>query len=132
MSPKQAQKRYWKVFYPSIAAFMLSTGLASWAIKGAELPLPAQVALALMPAACIIWFLWGHGRWLFEIDEYQREQDFRALLGGVGVTLAFCTTWGMLEMLVDAPKFPVYYIFVLYTLAYSACKIAITKRVTCQ
>ncbi len=125
MTPKQAKHRYWKVFIPSMSLYLVSTFVASLFIKSGDLPLIIQIGLALIPSICILWFIWGHGRWILETDEFQRYREMKAVMGGAGLTLAFVSIWGFMEMLVNAPKFPVFYIFVIFCGAYSLSGCAI-------
>lgn len=119
MNPKQAKKRYFKNFIPSMTGYLISTFVVALSIKKFELPVAVDVCLAIIPALFILWLIWAHARWIFETDEYERFRQIRGVLIGVGLTLAFTSIWGFLEMLVDAPKFPIFYIFVVFCVAYS-------------
>jgi len=119
MNPRQAKKRYMKVFIPSMIGYLITTFAVSLVIKRLDLALGVNVALAIIPTLFVLWLLWGHGRWIFETDEYERFRQIRGILIGVGLTLAFTTIWGFLEMLVEAPKFPVFYIILIFCGGYS-------------
>lgn len=119
MNPKQAKKRYCRVFFPSMGGYLIATFIVSLITMRWDLPVALDIALAIIPALFVIWLIWGHGRWIFETDEYERFRQTRGVLIGVGATLAFTTVWGFMEMLVDAPKFPIFYIIVVFCAAYS-------------
>jgi len=119
MTPMQAKKRYFKVFVPSMAAYIITIFSVVTIIKSTELPVWVQYGLAIIPALCVWLTLWAHGRYIMETDEYDRHRQTQAVMIAAAVTLTFSTGWGLLEMLVDAPKFPVFYIFVLFCAAYS-------------
>ena len=119
MNPKQAKKRYMKVFVASMTGYLISTFIVSLIIKRIDLPVALNIGLAIIPALFILWAIWGHGRWIFETDEYERFRQIRGVLIGVGLMLAFTSVWGFLEMLVEAPKFPVFYIFAVFCVGYS-------------
>jgi len=119
MGPRDAKRRYCKVAIPSMIGYLISTFVVTLIIRRLELPVGANITLAIIPALFILWLIWGHGRWIFETDEYERFRQIRGVLIGVGLTLAITSIWGFMEMLVDAPKFPVFYIFVLFCFAYS-------------
>lgn len=119
MKPAEAKKRYYKIFAPSMALYLIATLGASWYLKGNEVPQTGKYILALFPALFIWWFVWGHIRFFREADEFERSRQISGALFGIAVLMVFSTGWGFLEMLADAPKFPVFYIFPLFCVAYS-------------
>jgi hypothetical protein len=50
-----------------------------------------------------------------EQDEFQRMVVVRAMLWGIGLTLAITTVWGFIETFANAPHFPLYLVFPLFT-----------------
>ncbi len=119
MSPKLAKQRYCKILFLSMAGYVLSILAVTLLTKFMDVPFFLNVGLAIIPALFILWLIWGHGRWIFETDEYERFRQMRGVLIGVGGTLAFTSVWGLMEMLVDAPKFPAFYVLVVFCAAYS-------------
>lgn len=119
MKPALAKQRYYKVFVPSMTLYLIATFGAAWTLKNYELSQMLRSGLAILPALFIWWFLWGQIRYFREADEFERARQVSGALFGIAVLMIFSTGWGFLEMLAGAPKFPVFYIFPLFCLAYS-------------
>lgn len=119
MKPTEARKRYYKIFFLSMGLYLISTFAAASVLKKQDLPFPLEYALAIIPALFVWWLIWAQARFYKESDEYERSRQVTGMLYGVGAVLVLSTGWGFLEMLADAPKFPVFYIFPFFCMAYS-------------
>ncbi len=73
------------------------------------------IAIALGPALAIIASLVAVGLYIVEEqDEFQRMLFIRSILWGVGLTLAFTTTQGFLELFMPVQKFSLYAVYPLF------------------
>ena len=90
-------------------AALLSTGRAEATI--------VSVGLALVPGIAIVAMIWAIGRLLVELDdEYLRLLEIRKFVVATGVMLALSSVWGLLELLANAPRVPVFYAFPVWCL----------------
>lgn len=111
-----AAKRYLWRFLPSMAAYIVVLmGIVTWFQLS-----PPQGAVrylgAVAPAVPLLGCIWSMGAFLTEEqDEFERMVVIRAMLWGIGLTLAATTVWGFLETFADAPRFPLYLVFPLFT-----------------
>ena len=119
MKPSIAKQRYFKIFVPSMALYLITTFGATWLLKSNEVDQIFKYVIALIPALFIWWLVWAQIRYFREADEFEKARQVSGALFGIAVLMVFSTGWGFLEMLADAPKFPVFYIFPLFCLAYS-------------
>ncbi len=119
MKPVEAKKRYFSVFIPSMALYLITTFGATWLLKSNEIGQVIKYIIAIIPALFIWWLVWAQIRYFREGDEFERARQVSGALFGIAVLMVFSTGWGFLEMLADAPKFPVFYIFPLFCVAYS-------------
>jgi len=119
MKPAHARKRYFKIFFPSMALYLVAVFGATWLLKFNEIGQTFKYIVAIIPSLFIWWLVWAQVRYFREADEFERARQISGALFGVSVLMVFSTGWGFLEMLADAPKFPVFWIFPLFCVAYS-------------
>ena len=114
-TPKQALRRYLKIFVPSMTAYTGFIFLAGYLI-GEEIVSGATVyAVALLPAAAALMFLYGYFRFISETDELSRRVVTEAIMVGAAGILALSLTWGILEMFVDTlPRLPLVYVVPIF------------------
>ena len=75
---------------------------------------PAYV-LAVLPALPILGMLVVIGLYLAEeTDEFVRNMQIQALLGGIGGTLAVVSVWGFLEDFAHAPRLDLFMVYPLF------------------
>ena len=107
-----ALRRYLRRFVPTMIVYVLACFTVS-SILG-EPGEPTGVSaylLAMIPALPIIAVFWILGRYLVEeTDEYLRMLTVRQMLVATGFTLTLATLWGFLEIYVDAPHIPLFFV----------------------
>lgn len=115
LTPKQALRRYFKLFFPSMTAYMVAIFIAVKLLKNNIVTGPLIYPIALLPGLAALVFLYGYFRFIWETDELQRKIQIEATLVGVAAILTFTLTWGIMEMfLPDLPRIPMFWIFPLY------------------
>lgn len=117
MSHKIAHRRYMKLFIPSMIGYLIGIALVVSFRQNENISQYILMALSLIPAACMFTWMWGHWRFINEIDEYMRTRHMRAIMFGLAIILSLATFWGLLEELVGVPAFPVFFIVPLFYLA---------------
>jgi len=114
-TPKQALRRYFKIFIPSMTAYLVTITLAVRLIKGEIVSGYLIYAIAILPAIAALVFLYGYFRYLRETDELLRRVQTEATIVGVAAVLSLTLTWGLLEMFViTLPRIPLFYVFPFY------------------
>ena len=118
MAPRTAAyRRYRRRSMVGAAAYLVSSGLATWLVPDHAPPSAGPVALAVMAGAGTLVWMWATARYLVEIDdEYQRLLQVRAMLVATGVTMAICSMWGMVELFTTAPHLPLFLVFPIWCL----------------
>ncbi len=119
MKPVEARRRYFRVFIPSMGLYLLSTLGATLLLKSNDVTHWLRYVIAIIPALFIWWLVWAQVRYFRESDEFERSRQITGAMYGIALLMIVSTGWGFLEMLADAPKFPVFYIFPLFCVAYS-------------
>jgi hypothetical protein len=112
-----AQRRYLSRFFPSMLAYVLFFSVADYIFHRHHLTGVAAVGLAILPAIAIVASIVVVGLYIAEEqDEFQRMLFIRSILWGVGLTLAFTTTQGFLELFLPVQHFPLYAVYPLFWL----------------
>ena len=128
-TPKQALRRYLKIFVPSMIAYLVFIFMAVRLIKGEIVTGPLMYIAALLPALAALAFLYGWFRYIREMDELQRRVQVEACMAGLAVILALTLTWGILEMFIlTLPRVPMFYIFPLYFAAQGLATWRLSKK----
>ncbi len=95
--------------------YLATTALIGPVSEQFGMGLTGRVALAILPALCLIYWIWAIGRLLADLqDEYLRMLEVRKALIATAITLAFSGGWGLLELVDDVPRFPVFFIIPLW------------------
>jgi len=128
MTQKHAHRRYMKLFVPAMAMYVLSIVGISLAKKNDSMPEMLLYGVAFVPAIFVLLWIWGHMRYITELDEYLRGLQVRAVLFGMAAIMAFSTVWGLLEELAAAPAVPIFYVVPGFYLVYGIAHVIIAKR----
>ena len=89
-----------------------------------------RFAIGLLPAVPLaIWFVYLY-TYYQKLDEIHRAVAERAALITTGVTLTFTTAYGFLEINLDYPHFPLFFIYHVVLGAFCIAYFVILKRMT--
>jgi len=118
VSPESANRRY------LIRTFLFMGGYVAVnvaAIFGAfdDLKPRAAVAFALVVSAPLIGHIWAFLAWLRESDEFVRGVAVKRMVTAMGITLAVCSAWGLMELYAKAPHVSAAMVVPLFWLAYA-------------
>ena len=134
MTEKQATNRYYKAFIPAFLLYVVGILAAVWARDNLitaqsvfdfwsqnqiELAQVIYYLLALIPIVAIYGIAWAQWRLVSELDEFLRMIQIKGLLFGLLCILAIATGWGLLEMLIRAPKLPIFLIVPIFMVCQS-------------
>jgi len=117
-SPVTPSASGWRQFATGLALYALAITAASVAVRVADPPTSARVALALAPAVA---FLWGMRGWLRAVrafDELGRRVFAEAAAVALCVVLAAAATYGLLQAFVGVPPVHGFVVFIVGGIAY--------------
>jgi hypothetical protein len=114
MTPQRARRRYSVGWWLSMAVYVVLVLGVSLAIKRLGIEGPALYPLAVLPSLPLIYSIYVMGRYLVEMDEYQRAMQMRRMLAGLGATLTVCSAWGFLELFAAAPQLDLYLVYPMF------------------
>lgn len=127
MTNKEAHKRYFKAFIPSMAGYVLSIMAASIILGGNEAATPLAFILAVVPAIFVFIFMWAQARYVMEIDEFMRMLQVKAILWGMVITMGVTTAWGLLEFYTPVIKVPIFFVLPTFYAVYGIASGILTK-----
>ena len=128
MTLKQAHRRYMTVFIPSMLIYVISCFTVETAIEKNQFPLAVSYALALIPAACMLVWMWGHWRFVREIDEYLRWIQIQAVLVGLACIMSISAGLGFLQLMADVPYISLFWIVPGFYFAYGIAAMVLGWR----
>lgn len=110
-----AVRHYLLRFTLAMALYVVFLLLAVWAFPRYHPAGLLAYLLAILPALPIIGVIGVVALYMAEEpDEFQRALLVRAMLWGIGLTLAATTAWGFLEVFRLAPHLDLYLVFPLF------------------
>lgn len=130
MTNLEAKRRYFRVFIPAMAVFLLTSGAIAWMGEDNLGASPAVYAVAMVPTVAQIALFLAHLRFISEIDEYLRTIQTQAVLFGLAVILCIATGWGYLEALADVPRLHILWLNPIYWIAYGVASTVLSVRAT--
>lgn len=129
LSPKQALRRYMKVFVPSMIAYVAFIFLAVSLIKAELVSGPMVFVMAILPGLAALSFLYAWFRYIREADELQRRVQTEAIMTAVAAVLSLTLTWGILEMLIETlPKLPLFWVFPIFMIVQGLAVWRLSKK----
>lgn len=128
MTTQQARRRYMKIFIPSMIGYIAGVFANKFLIDETVAPGLGTYVLALIPALFVFAWVWGHARYILEVDEFVRMLQIKSVLYGLIVLMALTTAWGCLEFFAQAPAIPIFYVLPGFYLCYGIAALIIGKR----
>ena len=112
MPTNPAQRRYLGRMVIVSITYVAAIFLASTLLPKGSAATPATIAIALVPGLAVSGFIWALGRYFTELDdEYLRLLEIRKALVATALTLAFTSSWGILEIYTDVPRVSLFWVF---------------------
>ena len=124
----KAAKRYFKVFVPAMIIYLIGVFGISWADNKSYLPQSAIFILTIIPALAIFVWMWAQWRYVKELDEYLQKLQTEAMMIGLMTVTAIASGWGLMELMTDVPRVPIFFAGPGFYLVYGIATVALTKR----
>ena len=128
MTYQNARRRFLITIAISMTVFLLASIALGWAAKSAFLPNYVLWILVLVPVLALLAPLRAQWRYLGELDEYLRNLEVRAIFASLAVLLILASGWGYVELYLDAPSLPLYWLNPVYWVAYSVGSMFVAMR----
>ncbi len=125
---KEAEKRYRKVFIPAMGIYVIGVFGISWGEEQSYLSAGAVSALTLIPVLAIFAWMWAQWRFVKELDEYLRQIQTEAMMIGLMIVTAIASGWGLMELMTDVPRIPIFFAGPGFYLVYGIAYTVLAKR----
>ena len=109
MIQKHAHRRYLKIFIPSIIVYLIGVFGISWAEDKSFLPPYTIYILVFIPILAIFAWMWAQWRYVKELDEYLSKIHTEAMMIGLMIITAIASGWGLMELMTDVPRIPIFF-----------------------
>lgn len=111
-----AYRRYMARLFGAAVVYVGAVFLASRLIPDHAHASPGIIAVALIPGAATLAMIWAIARLFVELDdEYLRMREVRKAMIATGLLLSLASVWGLLELMTDVPRVPVFYVFPVWS-----------------
>ena len=125
---KAANRRYFKVFWPMMALYVVLIFATTWAVGTDSAPLWARPLAAIVTAAPLMVVLWSMLRLALETDEYTRIQHLQGLAVGGALTAGAIMLVGLFQIFDVIGSIEVFWFGPLYFVAFGLSRAALHVR----
>jgi hypothetical protein len=119
-----------KLLIPSMVIYVAGVFGVATLRNNEGVSLPVLAALALIPGLAMLSWIWGHWRYISELDEYLQKLNMQSVMVGLAVILSVASVWGLLEMLVQShniPALPIFWVVPMFYVANGLAFLLISK-----
>ncbi|MCJ8322618.1 MAG: hypothetical protein HRU29_00920 [Rhizobiales bacterium] len=127
MQQKQIRHRYFKIFIPSMIVYVIGVFGISFAENYQWLSGIGLYIFAVIPVGAILTWFWAQWRFINELDEYLKMIQMKAVMFALAVILSIAASWGLLEMLANAPKLEIFWLVPVGFIAFGLAQAVIQK-----
>lgn len=113
-----ARKRYHRVFWPAMIAYVVIVFAGAWLIDKNESPTWLAATMAVLTALPVCLALWAMVRWMSETDEYTRIKHLKGFARGAAITASGVFILGFLQLFEVIETFSVFWVGPAFFLAY--------------
>ncbi|MEQ8558496.1 MAG: hypothetical protein RIB03_09295 [Henriciella sp.] len=113
-----ARKRYHRIFWPAMIAYVVIVLGGAWIIDKQESPTWLTATVAVLTALPVCLALWAIVRWMSETDEYTRIKHLKGFARGAAITISGVFVIGFLQLFEVIENFEVFWIGPAFFLSY--------------
>lgn len=117
LSPPDAAKRRFRIVHPIVMLAFAGSILAAVHL-GPAVSTPLRWVLVALPPLFLMLAIWEFIRMVRKDDEMMQLLYLRALSISAGVVLVGGTMWGMMEVFLEAPRFPAFLLLPAFAVIY--------------
>lgn len=128
MSEKNTRRHYSKIFNPAFAVYVPSALCAVYLGQRTDFPPMVLYAIVATSVVALLIMIWARWRLINELDEFLRLVEIRSLMVGLSVVLILAASWGLLEMVTEVPRFPLFHVLTVFCFVYGPATIFFAKR----